>query len=59
MTQYADYELDRIQKDLEGIFPTEALSFSIFERINNAVDPYTNADDISPQDVPSVVVRPL
>lgn len=58
MMDYPDYDPKDIQGDLQSILPEASLSKGIFERINNALDPYTSSDDISPSEVPYVVVRP-
>jgi len=58
MVEYPDYKSEDIYEDLRRILPEEALSKSIFERINNALDPYTFASDVVPEEVPHAVVRP-
>lgn len=58
MSDYPKYEPEMIHNDLKNILPEEALSGSIFERINNALDPYTFASDVHPDEVPYIVVRP-
>ncbi len=58
MPQYPEYRSEDIYEDLKKILPQESLSRSLFERINNALDPYTFASDISKEEVPYLVVRP-
>lgn len=58
MFEYPEYKLEEVYSDLSRILPTDAISKSIFERINNSLDPYTVATDITPDEVPYVVVRP-
>ena len=58
MLEYLEYTPEDIYKDLRKILPEESISKSIFERINNALDPYTFASDISREEVPYAVVRP-
>lgn len=58
MREYPEYAPDYICEDLTKFLPKESISTSIFERINNALDPYTFASDISRDEVPYVVVRP-
>jgi glycolate dehydrogenase FAD-linked subunit len=58
MFEYPEYELEEVYADLSGILAKEAVSKSIFERINNSLDPYTGATDITPDEVPYAVVRP-
>lgn len=58
MDGYPEYRTEDIYEDMKGILPEESISRSIFERLNNALDPYTFASDISRDEVPYVVVRP-
>jgi len=58
MYEYPKYELEKVYEDLSGILSKDAVSNSIFERINNSLDPYTGATDITPDEIPYVVVRP-
>jgi glycolate oxidase len=58
MYEYPEYKLEKVYEDLCGILPKDAISKSIFERINNSLDPYTGATDITPDEVPYAVVRP-
>ncbi|RLB40942.1 MAG: hypothetical protein DRH12_09330 [Deltaproteobacteria bacterium] len=58
MVEYPEYSSEDVIQDLSKILPEESISKSLFERINNAVDPYTFASDISPEEVPHAVVRP-
>jgi glycolate oxidase len=58
MSEYPEYQSEEIYKDLKEILPEEAISKNLFERINNALDPYTFASDISPEEIPYAVVRP-
>jgi glycolate oxidase len=58
MYEYPEYKLEKVYEDLCGILSKDAISKSIFERINNSLDPYTGATDITPDEVPYAVVRP-
>lgn len=58
MAKYPEYKPEDIFEDLKKFLPEESLSKSFFERINNAVDVYTFASDISREEVPYAVVRP-
>jgi len=58
MAIYPKYDPKTIQSELRDILPEEALCTSYFERINNALDPYTSSDIITQEQVPYVVVRP-
>jgi len=58
MVEYPEYKPEDVYEDMREIVPEESVSKSVFERINNALDPYTFASDISPEEVPYVVVRP-
>ncbi len=58
MVAWPAYEPDIVQKELQNLFPAEALSSGYFERINNALDPYTSSDDINQDLVPYAVVWP-
>ncbi|MFH1335870.1 MAG: FAD-dependent oxidoreductase, partial [Candidatus Zixiibacteriota bacterium] len=58
MDEYPEYQREEIYQDLKEVLPEEAISENLFERINNALDPYTFALDIRPEDVPYAVVRP-
>ncbi|MGD0916110.1 MAG: FAD-binding oxidoreductase [Thermodesulfobacteriota bacterium] len=58
MSEYPEYDPGSIYEDLRKVLPEEVLSRSLFERINNALDPYTFASDISQEEVPYLVVRP-
>jgi len=58
MGEYPDYKPEDIYDDLSKVLPKESLSKSVFERINNALDPYTFASDISREKLPYLVVRP-
>jgi len=58
MAEYPEYKPEDVCDDLKGILPEEAISKSIFERINSALDPYTAGTDITPEEIPYVVVRP-
>jgi len=53
MREYPEYAPNYICEDLTKFLPKESISTSIFERINNALDPYTFASDISRDEVPS------
>ncbi len=55
---YQEYDYESIQNELKSLFPKEALSSGYFERINNALDPYTSSDDINQGIVPYAVVWP-
>jgi hypothetical protein len=50
--EYPEYKPENIYEDLRKILTEEALSASLFERINNAIDPYIFASDISQEEVP-------
>lgn len=58
MANYPDYNPEDIQLELREILPEEAISKGLFERINNALDPYTSSDDIDRGMVPYAVVWP-
>ena len=58
MAKYPEYKCEAVQGDLREILPEDAVSKSIFERINNSLDPYTGAVDIMPEEVPYAVVWP-
>ena len=58
MADYPEYTQEQVLGDLKGILPEEAISKSIFERINNSLDPYTSGTDIVPEEIPYAVVRP-
>jgi glycolate oxidase len=58
MAEYPKYKPEDVYEDLKGILPSETISKSTFERINNALDPYTSGTDIIPEEVPYVVARP-
>ena len=58
MFEYPEYKLEEVYEDLSGILPRDAISKSVFERINNSLDPYTGATDVTPDEIPYVVVRP-
>ena len=58
MDEYPEYQTEEIYQDLKEVLPEEAISKNLFERINNALDPYTFASDIRSEDVPYAVVRP-
>jgi len=58
MADYPEYTQEQVLNDLMGILPGEAISKSIFERINNSLDPYTSGTDIVPEEIPYAVVRP-
>jgi glycolate oxidase len=58
MAEYPEYTQEQVLEDLKGVLPQEAISKSIFERINSALDPYTSGTDIIPEEVPYAVVRP-
>ncbi len=58
MIKYPEYKPEKVQEDLREILPEDAISKSIFERINNSLDPYTGATDITPDEVPYAVVWP-
>jgi len=57
MVEYPEYKPDDTYEDLRKVLPEDSLSKSVFERINNALDPYTFASDISREEVPYIVVR--
>ena len=58
MAEYPEYKLEDVYQDVTKIIPGEFVSKSIFERINNSLDPYTSGTDIVPEELPYVVVRP-
>jgi len=58
MVEYPEYQPENIYEDLRKILPEETLFKSLSERINNALDPFTFASDISPKELPYLVVRP-
>ncbi len=58
MVDYPEYKPEDIYQGLRTILPEAALSESVFERINSALDPYTFASDITPEEVPYAVARP-
>ena len=58
MVEYPEYKPEDVYEDLIKILPKEFVSKSIFERVNSALDPYTFATDVTPEEVPYVVVRP-
>ena len=58
MVKYPEYKLEDVYADVKKIVPEEFVSKSIFERINNSLDPYTSGTDIDPEELPYVVVRP-
>ncbi len=58
MVEYPEYKPEDIYEDVKKIIPEEFVSKSIFERINNSLDPYTFVSDIVREEVPYVVVRP-
>ena len=58
MCTYPDYEPENIYRELKAILPESSLSKSVYERINNALDPYTFATDIDPEEMPYLVARP-
>lgn len=58
MVEYPEYKPEDIHEDLKKILPEESLSKSVFERINNALDPYTFDSDICREELPYLVVRP-
>ena len=58
MCTYPDYEPEDIYRELKAILPESSLSKSVYERINNALDPYTFATDIDPEEMPYLVARP-
>jgi glycolate oxidase len=58
MAEYPKYTQEQVLEDLRGILPEEAISKSIFETINSALDPYTAGTDITPEEIPHAVVRP-
>ncbi len=58
MTTYPQYDTEKIQTELRGMFPEHSVTTAFFERINNALDPYTTADDITRDILPYAVVWP-
>ena len=58
MDKYPEYKTEDIYEDVRKIVPEKSISKSIFERLNNALDPYTFASELSREEVPYVVVRP-
>ena len=58
MVEYPEYKPEDVYADVTKIVPEEFVSKSIFERINNSLDPYTSGTDIDPEELPYVVVRP-
>ncbi len=58
MGEYPEYKPEDVYEDLRKILPEGAASKSIFERVNNSLDPYMFAVDITPEEIPYVVVRP-
>lgn len=58
MAIYSKYDPKTIQEELKALLPEAAMSTSYFERINNALDPYTSSEVITQDQVPYAVVRP-
>ena len=58
MGEYPEYKPEDVYEDLRKILPEELISKSIFERVNNSLDPYMFTVDITPGEIPYVVVRP-
>ena len=58
MVEYPEYKPEDVYEDVKRIVPEEFVSKSIFERINDSLDPYTSGTDIIPEELPYVVVRP-
>ena len=58
MDKYPEYKTEDIYEDVRKIVPEKSISKSIFERLNNALDPYTFASELSREEVPYLVVRP-
>ena len=58
MIQNPSYDTEDIYEDLKKILPEDSVSKNLFERINNALDPYTFASDLTQEEIPYAVVRP-
>jgi len=58
MSTYLDYDPSDVQKELKDLLSEDAVSNGFYERINNALDPYTSSDDITKEIVPYAVVWP-
>ncbi|MBA7634024.1 putative FAD-linked oxidoreductase [subsurface metagenome] len=56
MDKLSQREVEAMWEELKDIIPRDYVSTSIFERLNNALDPYTF--DMSREELPYVVVRP-
>lgn len=56
MDKLSEREVEAMCEELKGIIPGDYVSTSIFERLNNALDPCTF--DISREELPYIVVRP-
>lgn len=56
MSEYPDYEIRDVYEGLKDIISTDYISTSLFERINNAVDPHTA--ELKREQLPYAVVRP-
>ena len=56
MDKFPELKPEELQKELENILPKESISINVFERINNAVDPFTF--EVDRETLPYLVVMP-
>ncbi len=56
MFDYPEYSPEDVYRDIQSIVPEEHISQSVFEKVNNAIDPYTY--NMSQTGLPYIVVRP-
>ena len=56
MNRFPEYEVEKLYDDLKNILPQKYITTSLFERLNNALDPYPN--ELDREELPYVVVRP-
>jgi glycolate oxidase len=56
MLTFPEFDAQAIHRDLRNILSEEYISTSLFERLNNALDPWP--DELSKERLPYIVVRP-
>ena len=58
MTDYKKYENDSVYSDLVELLDEKKVTKSLYERINNSLDPYMAGNELQKGEIPYAVVRP-
>ena len=58
MTDYEKYEEDVVYTDLVNLLEETKVTKSLYERINNSLDPYVPGNELQRGEIPYAVVRP-